>query len=410
MVVGLIAICQIWSGSLAADKRLTYIVGAGQRPALASEKDGTLDAVYEAREPGKNTGAICYSRSTDQGKSWTEPNEISKTPGLSLNPAIASNGNGMLAAVWSGTNPRLNNPDIFLSHSTDRGKTWSEPIDISNTEGASLDPRIVFSDDNFMHIVWSDTKEGQLNPDIYYTSIDCGKSWNKISSITNISNTPGSSIEPSIAAAKNVLHVAWVDASPGVHRPDIYYAKNLRGVWLKALDLSNSIRTSTHPAVTCGKGKVFICWSDNSRKENAADIWCDVGGGNAKFAKPINISSSPGVSSQPAVTADESGHVAIVWSDTTPGPETPHIFARISADSCDDFSNVLDLSEIDGASVHPDVAINHGRVFVIWENVEAANNFQRHTLKVTSVEIGGIATGPATMVDPTLHTQTGNMH
>jgi BNR repeat-like domain len=415
LVAAVTSVCTLCSvGALATKTTSIHDVAMGKSPAIASDSKGILHAAFEASENGKRVTDIFYTESSDKGKSWTTPIDVSKTPGISSHPDIAVEKNGAIDIVWTDTTPAPKSPDIFFVRSVDSGKTWTQSVDISNTPGMSTEPVVATSDNDCIHVVWSDTSKGEQNQDIYYTSSsDGGKKWGENPRLpaVDISNTPGVSSEPSIAAAADgAIHVAWVDTTPGRSHPDIFYAQHVHGTWSKALDISNSLRVSTHPGIAYGKGKTFLCWSDNSRKENAPDIWCDVASKNGKFAKPINISSTPGVSSQPATAANENGRVGMVWSDTTTGVTTPHIFARVSLDSCEDFSSVLDLSEIAGASVHPDVTIAGDRMVVIWETTDGEKNSGEHFLKATSLDVGGIATGPATMVDPTIHAPTGNMH
>jgi hypothetical protein len=171
------------------------------------------------------------------------------------------------------------------------------------------------------------------------------------------------------------------------------------GAWSKPIDLSNSKKISAHPSIACGaKGKVYLCWSDNSQKENAADIWCAIGK-NGEFAKPINISDTPGVSSEPAIVGDDKGRVAIAWSDTTSGVAKPDIFVRVSTDNGDDFSNVMDVTNTQGCSKHPSVAFSGSKLIVGWEEIVGSVS----TVKATSVDVKDISAGPVDQVNPTIH-------
>jgi hypothetical protein len=156
--------------------------------------------------------------------------------------------------------------------------------------------------------------------------------------------------------------------------------------------------------LACGsKEKVFLTWSDNSRKEKAADIWCAVTHSGTHFlnSRPINVSSTPGVSSQPAIAAGEMGRLAITWADTSGGGKNSRIFARVSLDGGSDFTTVMDLSNAPGESKHSDVTIAGSKMFIVWEDVKAEGTESK--IKVTSVDIRVIPTGPAQDVDPTLH-------
>jgi hypothetical protein len=145
---------------------------------------------------------------------------------------------------------------------------------------------------------------------------------------------------------------------------------------------------------------VYLCWQDNSKKEFAADIWCAIAEKSGKWSKPLNISDTPGVSSEPCLAADQAGRLGIVWSDTTTGLDRPDVCARVSLDSGSDFSNQLDLSNsTTGKSRRPDVALFGSKMIVVWEEIGTGGS----TIKTTTMELKGTPTGPAGEVDPTTH-------
>ena len=398
-----------WQAFAAIKSDQIYDIAAGNSPSIASDSQGHLHVAFEGKESDKNVVDIFYSESSDNGKSWTSPKDISGTPGNSSHPDIAVEGGGGIDVVWTDTTSGEKTPDIYFSRSTDDGKTWTQATDISHTSGASTEPAVATGPDNSIHVLWSDTTKGERNRDIYYcASSDGGKTWAKdpLLPAVNVSNTPGNSSEPTIAVGRGgTVHAAWLDSSPGETHPDVFYAQKLDGSWTNMTNVSHSPRISSHPSLTCGssKDKVFLVWSDNSRKEKAADIWCLVSRTEDHFSKgrPINISSTPGVSSEPRITAGGMGRLSIVWSDSSRGEKSPDILARVSLDGGSDFTNVLDLSNTSGVSKHPDVTITGSTMFVVWEDTNLEGT--KSTIKLTSLDIKGVSTGPAQDVDPVLH-------
>ena len=146
--------------------------------------------------------------------------------------------------------------------------------------------------------------------------------------------------------------MVWLDNTPGEKNPDIYYAKSSDDSWSKAVDISNTPKMSSHPGIACGaNGKVYVVWCDASFKKNAPDIYCVITDKNGKFGRPINISDTPGVSSEPVIAADGQDRIVIAWADTSKEANKPHVFARISIDGGKQFSNVMDLGTLDQQSV-----------------------------------------------------------
>jgi hypothetical protein len=384
-------------------------VAPGEQPRIAKDNAGILHVVFESDEQAGKNRSVRYSRSSDGGHTWTSPVDVSNSPAMTFHADIAVESSGAIDIVWCDHRSGEENADIFFAHSSDNGKTWSAPLDISNTPGQSTEPSLAVGLNDSIHVVWSDTSKGEKNQDIYYvSSFDQGKTWAKdpLLPAEDISNTPGSSSEPAIATdSDGKPNVVWLDGTPGESHPDIFYIRKESGAWTKPINVSHSPRLSDHPSIACGqKGKVFVTWLDYSQKPTAPDIWCAVCGKADRFEKPVNISNTPGVSGEPVVASDREGRVAFVWTDTSKTFTKPDIFARISDDGGADFTTVMDLSNTPGVSKHPDVVISGHKLFVIWQELDASKNL----LKIASLGLENLATGPATEVNPTIHAKSGN--
>jgi hypothetical protein len=197
---------------------------------------------------------------------------------------------------------------------------------------------------------------------------------------TNISKTPGNSVDPTIAVAPDgTVHVAWSDSSSGKADPDIYYTKKLKDdgkmPWAKPIDLSNTFGTSSHPDLACGsEGQVYLAWSDQSVDEKNPDILLVQTNESGDFGKPVNISNSIAASINPSVTANGVGRVAVAWSDAVSGAEKPDIFAVFSVNSGKRFSKPIDMSNTIGTSDFPDVTFVGNNMYVVWQETNAGKS------------------------------------
>jgi hypothetical protein len=374
--------CRAANGSKVSSATV-FDVAAGSSPAIAALGEHKLFVAYEGMAKGAKISDIFFCSSTDVARTWSKPVKVCNMKGLGTAPDIGVETNGAIDIVWSDITLGDKTPDIYFSRSTDQGTTWSPPLNISHNPGASKEPAIAVGPDNSIDVVWQDDIAGDQSADIYFAgSTDAGKTWSKG---VNVSKTPGSSTDPAVdVGADGVVHVAWVDTSSGEARPDIYYDRYSNGSWATPEDVTNTPHKSSYPAIACGpRSAVNLCWTDNSAKQNAADVWCIVAGRRGHFGKAVNISSSSGVSSQPAVAADKTGHVAIVWSDTTSGANKPDIYARVSNDGAVTFAPVTDISNTSGRSVHPDVSLCGPYIFVTWEEIESG----RSQIKISQVEL-----------------------
>jgi hypothetical protein len=353
-------------------------IGEGKRPTIASDAKGGLHAAYEAFESGSKTPDIFYTSSTDGGKTWAKPADISNTPGVSEDPSIAVNPkSGAIVCVWTDTSEGEKSPDIFFTSSTDGGKTWAKAANISKTPGVSKEPAVACGGDGSIHVVWSDTSEGEASPDVWHSgSMDGGKTWSKPA---NISNTPGVSSDPAVAVGHDgAVFVCWCDTSEGAASPDIWATHSTDGgkSWAKPANVSNTPGVSANPDIAVdGKGNVYLTWSDTSQGEKSPDIFFSVSrDGGKTYGGAVNISNTPGVSSDPAIAADAAGHVAVIWCDTSAGEQNPDIWFAVSGDGGKSFGKPADLSNTPGVSKQPDVTIAGGHVVGIWEEEEGGKS------------------------------------
>ncbi len=348
-------------------------VAAGRRPCIASDIEGHLHIVFEEGKEGQSH--LYYLQSDNEGKALDPTGRPTRPTRVWLSlPEVAVSKSLDVDAVWSGikANQAEGAAEIYFSRSSDGGKIFSKPKAIFNCACKSSGPSIAVGTDGSIHIVWCEVSATSDSRQIYYSrSADAGLTWStkQLLALAHQNEGGGVSSQPTVAASNNgTVHVSWVDLNPGKSAPDIFYAKCENGNWSRPVNVSSSARIAQQPIISCGRGQnVFLTWLDNSRKELAPDIWCSVDNHDSKFSEPFNISDTPGVSSDPAIAADSRGRVVIVWSDTTSGVTKPDIFGRVSLDSLADFSNLIDLSNTEGVSLHPSAAIAGERVFVVWD-------------------------------------------
>lgn len=396
----LFAACLVLSVATAAEaikgpcggngKSTLYEVATGHSPRMAADPEGNLHVVFQGDERN-DVADIFHTQSNDNGVTWSAPEDVSRGADLATHPDIAIEPSGAIDCVWSVKTSRSAFSEVYFSRSSDGGKNWTNPVDVSNSVAISVEPALAVGKGNSVYVVWSSSSNVDSAPDVYCAiSSDFGKTWTKPE---DISATPGASTEPTIAVgADGTVHVAWLDATSGGNRPDIYYVKRSSARWSAPKNVSDSPRVSGHPALACGtKGKTYLVWSDNSKRERAADIWCARMGSAGKDGKVLNISNTPGVSSECSIVAGPKGEVGVVWSDTSSGKSTPDIYTRVSCENLDDVSFAIDLSKSTGVSLHPHLSIVGKKMFVVWEELDG----QKSRIKATSMNLRNVATGPS---------------
>ena len=153
---------------------------------------------------------IAFAASTDNGQTFTNPPlNLSNTLDESSNPQIAAVGNNVYVTWQDGT---LSNADIFFAASTDNGQIFTNPpLNLSNNTGLSFAPQITAIADN-VYITWRDNAPG--NADIFFAaSTDNGQIFTNPP--LNLSNSTGESDRPRITIFGNNVYVTWDDNTLG---------------------------------------------------------------------------------------------------------------------------------------------------------------------------------------------------
>lgn len=362
----------------------TRTLGEGHTPSISSDGRGHVYVVFEGINVETGSADIYYSSSNDGGRTWTERLDVHPTTGVSTRPRVVVEKNGAIDVVWTDTAYGVFNPDIYFTRSTDGGRTWLTPLNISQTPGASRDPQLAIGPDDTIHVVFADTPSDSASRDIYYTySKDGGKTWAKDRSLENVSSTPSDSSEPSLAVSQDgIVHVAWKEEDPTSEAwHQVYYSQRLQNAWSNGKDVSNKHRYSYHPVVACGSaGKVYITWLDRSDREGASDIWCLTVNGNAFADQPVHITNTGSIATAAEMTTDGNDRTVIVWPDRALGLTPPRIRLKTLSHTS---RKPLKIAPSSAIQLAPAVAIDGNLLTVVWEE----RSLNRNPIKLKSIEL-----------------------
>jgi hypothetical protein len=257
-----------------------------------------------------------FRASSNHGNSFGSTVTLSGSSGTSFPPLIAVYGTNVYVA-WR-QNVATGNDDVFFDASNTNGTSFSPIMNLSNDPGESFDPSIAAYGNN-VYVAWPDnTGLGPTNFDIFFVaSSNAGATF---SSVLNLSNNPGTSLNPQVAASRNSAYVVWQDNTPG--RPQILFrpSTNNGTSFGATVNLSNDSGAAQTPRMTATGSEVYVVWDDTTTSSGADDIFFTSSSNNgAGFGSVLNISNNSGFSTAPQVAAYGS-HVYVVWLDDTPSP------------------------------------------------------------------------------------------
>jgi hypothetical protein len=163
--------------------------------------DGTVFQPFRVWKDADGSGDVStmtsmFARSTDGGASFSTPRPIFEHPVRSYSPPQAYPGSfvaanatptfaldrrrGRLYMAWSGTR-RGGAPRVFLSYSTDRGRSWSAPTAVSPEvpdEAAQYRVMLAVAPSGTVGLAWLGTRDApeQRSYHVYFSaSLDGGK-------------------------------------------------------------------------------------------------------------------------------------------------------------------------------------------------------------------------------------------
>ncbi len=399
-------------------------IGLSSEPKIAVENN-KIYVVWEDKNNTNNAGTDwdIFYRSYD-GNIWTEIQVISEPTfgsntniGRSENPDIVVK-NGNIYVVWhddSDLNGAGTDDDIFYRCNI-TGSGWediqviSEPVFSSNLNtGDSFGPTIAV-ENNLIYIAWQDsniTENSGNDWDIFFRCNLTGTSWEYVQIISEpvIKNNIniGQSLRPSIEAENNKIYIVWHDndnTNGAGGDNDIFYRCNISGSsWGNIEVISEplmgnniNIAGSYFADLAVENDNIYVVWEDWDNLNNAgidADIFyrCNLSGNNWEDIQVIsepasNQDTNIGHSNNPAIQI-ENNNIYVVWhdvNDTAFSGSDEDIFYRsnLTGTNWEDAQIISEPIENNNANVggssRPDIAINSGLSFVVWEDGNDTNN------------------------------------
>jgi hypothetical protein len=316
------------------------------------------------------------------GQNFTTVRNVTRTAGDSADPRLDVSGSNVYL-IWEETT-NTGNGQIRFSKSSDSGATFNNSRSLSNATGDSTGPNVAVAGNN-VYVVWeqvnTNSTSGATNSEVMFAkSSDAGTTF---TAARSLSNNPGQSTNPYVAAFGNSVYVVWEDDSAGGGEIVVVRSTNNGVNFAPSRNLSNSPGESLDPRIAISERNIYIVWEDynlgNSTQSEIMLIRSTNGGEN--FASAENLSDSPGESTDPRIAASE-GNVFIVWEDASSG-NSEIKFAR-SSDGGASFSNPKNLSNNNGISFDPRVAVSGNNVYVVWEDTTSSS-----TADTGAAEAGG---------------------
>jgi hypothetical protein len=314
-------------------------------------KDGNIYVIWVE---DKDT---LFKRSLDNGETFETTQNLSNSADFTSNPQIAVSGNNV-SVVWE------EDSEIKIITSDTGGSSFGSVTNLSDNEATSVNPQIAMFDSNIF-VVWQDNDDGDF--DILFTK-STGHG-NPFDAPTNLSL--GQTLEsgfPQISTDGQDVFVTWSDKTPQVFTGDIFLitSSSTATNFGTETNLSENSVNSKSPRIAVSGDNVHVIWDENGE----ISIRSSDDNGNS-FKSQKNLSDNSGVSQTPQISAS-GDDVHVVWTDNTLGNNEILYVKGINTGST--YLPVINLSENDGSSTQPQIAVFENNVHVVWKDSSFGTN------------------------------------
>ena len=229
-------------------------VGDSSRVWIVWQKptSGTATTALYARVYHSNTGAFDAQQML--------------TPGLAFagSASIAASRDGVVHLAW--VDNRSGTQQVWAKRFVP-GSGWTADEQLVFSTTSSSAPSITADYNNHAHLVWVDSRD--TNNEVYYKEYLPGIGWDPAD--TRITVNSASQIQPYVDAdPRSNVYAVWTDSRNGASNPDIYYDTRQGGVWggapntalvSSASDTSHSVQR--FPGIVHDDfGTAYVAWSD----------------------------------------------------------------------------------------------------------------------------------------------------
>ncbi|UCH88316.1 MAG: winged helix-turn-helix transcriptional regulator [Thermoplasmata archaeon] len=292
--------------------------------ASSIDDSGNLYILFQ-NEIGDDTPQydLFVSSSTDGGKTFSENvqvNDVDGTTNEVTHGALVAYGDGNVCVAWPDERTERHVNDIYFDKSTDGGATFGTDIRINDyyTRGIWSSPRMDVDGSGNVYVVWHE--EDVIGDRIYLTKLSSG--------------------------ASSFSEEIWVNEDVGDYQQ-----------WLPDLSVSED-------------GTIYIVWQNNLDPSTIQFIKSDDGGDS--FSEAVEISSS-GYDPDNAMIAEHDGKLFVVWHDEHDNYDQDEIIFTRSLDDGETWEDETSIgtTKRDLLKSRPSITVDDaGNIYAAWAEFE----------------------------------------
>jgi hypothetical protein len=284
-------------------------VGGAIPDIAVDSQSGALYLVWEDSRFSGTHDDIAFSKSTDEGKTWSTPIQVNETTNgaTAFTPSVDVSSDGTVAVSyydWRNNTSAAGLPvDYFIVHSHDGGSTWGPATTIARPHGTepggirtgSLQAAAVDPATGALLVVWQDARfylDGR-NDIVISISDDEGATWSRPRPVTPATRRRDA-FTPAIAAAGGIVDVTYANVRLGpsghpTHGVSIRYQASTDGGRHFSAPMRLDPRGDLRYAAVDSLGEKFLgdYMGLAPTADGAVAVWC------RPFAEAPDVSTAP---------------------------------------------------------------------------------------------------------------------
>jgi hypothetical protein len=304
-----------------------------------------------------NQWKLLFRKSQDYGEKFGNVTNLSMTTGNVHLHDLSTEGKDVFVVWAANENITSKNKEVFFRKSLNYGDSFSDTVNLSNSNDDSLDPHMIINHDGSMiYVVWTECDIRHDDPIcriVFTRSLDQGNTFTVPKKVSDTVPSPK-------LATSYPIHNS--ESKSNASDPHIF---NNATVQKENYSINPSIF-----ATFDGK-KVYVLWDEDLFGTGRSEIFLTVSNDYGKsFNSTINVSNTSGISrlAQGELVGED---LYVVWSDTLEDNNKFDIMLR-KIDARNVLGKVINLSNNAANSISPFLLVRNNTIIVAW--TDEANN------------------------------------
>lgn len=295
-------------------------------PRMAIRNRGEFYIVWQARKQGGEGSELHFARSNGWGESFTKSIAVDPTSPSQNFFNLALSPQGIVYAAWLDGRDRgkgkAGSSAVYLARSVNKGVSFEPAVRVSLDSCPCCRPWISFSGESNVHVGWRRVLDENIR-DIYIsTSTDGGKTFAEGVRVAEdnwkINGCPHSG--PAMASIGKRLFASWATVRDEKAQLYLAWSDDNGKTFTKRTSVADGVLDPNHPYLVPAGNKIALAFQGRMAKQNEGwgpiHTWYRELDGSGVLSPLERVGNLGASVSYPVVAYEEPGRVFVAWTET----------------------------------------------------------------------------------------------